>query len=120
MFKDMNSGKKKDSVEDTTAINNAIKTILLTPYGSLPGRPTFGSHIYKAVFEHLDDLVIIMIKRYTSEALDEWEPRIDVNEVHVQRDEEYNRVIIGIDYSIKAQANQLDDYTNHVKIAFRE
>ena len=39
--------------EDVKAINNAIKNILLTNIGSLPGQPEFGSRLNELIFEQI-------------------------------------------------------------------
>ncbi len=93
----------RDPIEIDTnsqAINNSIKNIILTPIGSLPGKPDFGSNINEYVFELLDgtgtsDLVKISIL----DALSKWEPRINVTGVDIKVFPEYNRITSNIYYA---------------------
>lgn len=87
-----------DTVTDAKAINNAIKNILFTPLGSMPGKPTFGSNLHQLLFAPLDHITKNLAKRYTREALRRWEDRIVVTNVDVKDIPEYNRLIISIDY----------------------
>ena len=48
---------------DVGAINNAIKNILFTSVGSLPGKPDFGSRISELVFSQMDYITENMLKR---------------------------------------------------------
>lgn len=83
---------------DENAINNAIRNILLTPVGTLPGKPTFGSRIMEMVFTQIDDLTIKLLKSVIMEALRYWELRINVLDVQVSQEEMYNRIICTIIY----------------------
>lgn len=86
------------TVTDAAAINNAIKNILFTRKGSLPGKPTFGSNIDQIVFSQMDFVTIDILKNFIREALNKWEPRIAVTNVDVKEVPEYNKVIATIDY----------------------
>lgn len=83
---------------DAKAINNAIQNILFTPKGSLPGKPTFGSDLYKIIFAPLDGATEELMKRFIREALRDWEKRIVVTKVEVESVPQYNRLIASIDY----------------------
>ena len=85
-------------VTDAAAINNAIKNILLTPKGSLPGKPTFGSRIHEMIFTQIDHISTEIIKTFIIEALDKWEPRIIVTDVIIEDAPEYNKIIANISY----------------------
>lgn len=88
-------------VTDVSAINNSIKNILLTKKGSVPGKPRFGSDIYKIVFEMMDPITEDMLKQYTLAALREFEPRITINYVKITSIPEYNKIIADINYSYR-------------------
>ena len=88
-------------VTDVTAINNSIRNILTTRRGSVPGKPRFGSEIYKAVFEIIDPITEDMLKQYIFSAIKEYEPRIVLNYVQIKSIPEYNKVIANINYSYR-------------------
>lgn len=91
----------EDSVSDVKAINNSIRNILFTRIGSVPGKPTFGSNLYKVVFNHLDHITENLIITFTKEALAKWEPRITVTDVTVQMVPELNKLIATIFYEYR-------------------
>lgn len=86
---------------DAAAINNAIRNILFTPIGSLPGKPTFGSNLHKVLFSPLDSVTEGIMKRYIKEALKTWEKRIIVYDVVVESVPEYNKLIATIHYEYR-------------------
>ena len=85
--------------EDVKAINNAIRNILLTSIGSLPGQPEFGSRLNELIFEQIDHITIKMLKQLIQEALYKWETRIQVLNIEIQEVPEYNKLIASIDYA---------------------
>ncbi len=89
------------TVTDIKAINNAIRNILFTPMGSLPGKPTFGSNLYKIIFSQLDHISEGLIKRYIKEALRKWETRIDIGIIDIQSSPEFNKIICTIFYTFR-------------------
>jgi hypothetical protein len=86
---------------DEQAINNAIRNILCTQLGTLPGKPTFGSRLHELVFAQMDSLTINMMKTVIKEALDYWEKRITIVNIDVEPEEAYNRMIATITYSYR-------------------
>ena len=97
------------TVTDAKAINNAIRNILFTPRGSLPGKPTFGSRLNEILFEQIDDITINIIKTFIKEALNRWEPRIAVTRVTVKEVPEYNKVIATIEYRYKDKGLDINE-----------
>lgn len=87
------------TVTDAAAINNAIRNILLTQVGTLPGKPTFGSNIKELLFSQLDYITISLLKTQIRDALEKWETRINVVNVEVQESPEYNKIIATIYYA---------------------
>lgn len=57
-------------------INQAIHSILLTRKGERVYRPTFGSNLYKLVFEPNDEFLGQQLKYEVADALRAWERRI--------------------------------------------
>lgn len=86
---------------DADAIRNAIKNILCTDLGSLPGKPEFGSRLKHILFEHADDITIELAKRVITEAISKWEDRIIVTNVEITHEDAYNKFIINISYNYK-------------------
>ena len=76
-FKYNDIGSVAEGVED---INQCIATILNTPKGTDPHRPTFGSNIYKYI-DYPVNIAKANIIRETVDAISMWETRVQVNSV---------------------------------------
>ena len=98
-----------DTETDAAAINHAIKNILFTPKGSLPGKPTFGSDLYKVLFAPLDNVTEVIMSRYIREALREWETRITVSSVNIQAVPEYNKIIATLQYRYRDKGLDINE-----------
>lgn len=100
------------TIIDANAINNAIKNIILTPLGSLPGKPTFGSNLYQIPFNQLDDILQGNIEIYITEALSKWEPRIAIKDITVKSLPEFNKTIVTLEYIFKDRGLVLNERLN--------
>jgi uncharacterized protein len=78
----------------------SIRLILGTSPGERPMRPDFGCSIHEQVFAPADATTAGRIAFEVRNALDRWEPRIDVHAVEVSRDDaEPSLLLIDISYS---------------------
>lgn len=89
---------------DVEAINNAIKNILFTAIGTVPGKPDFGSNLNELVFLPMDASTISMTKRVITESVRKWETRISIDSVNITKVPEYNRLLAEITYHFKDDA----------------
>jgi hypothetical protein len=84
-------------------IREAILLILSTGLGERVMRPTFGSRLNELVFAANNSSTVSLAMHYTREALDTWEPRIEVGEIIVTPGgDDNNRLDIDIHYTIRA------------------
>ena len=87
-------------VED---IEQAIALILGTAPGERPMRPEFGCAVHEVVFDTIDAAIFARIHGAVHEALERWEPRIEVVDLDVeQSDEEPGKLLVGITYRVRA------------------
>jgi phage baseplate assembly protein W len=85
-----------------TDIEQAIQIILGTIPGERIMRPEFGSRIHELVFAPDNASTRRLAAYYVEEALDRWEPRIDIVEVNAGSDPNRPGVLlIEIQYQIK-------------------
>lgn len=83
-------------------LSQAIFIILSTSPGQRVMRPTFGCRLNELVFAPNNAQTAARARRYVTEALGMWEPRIRVIEVNIHPDDDRdNRLIIDIEYEIK-------------------
>jgi phage baseplate assembly protein W len=84
-------------------VEQAIRIILLTDRGERPMLPEFGGGLRKFLFEPNSPSTHRAIERTVRTALIDWEPRIDIDRVEVVSDDEQpNRLLIHVDYLVRA------------------
>lgn len=110
MYKDINFLNK--DVEDTRAINNSIRNILMTRRGSVPGRPRFGSDLYKLLFTQMNGTIKGVAESMIFQALTEFEDRISIININVKSVDEYNKVVCNITYKYKNEFNTVEEKVN--------
>jgi phage baseplate assembly protein W len=84
-------------------IVQAIQLILSTMPGERVMRPEFGCQAWELVYSPIDAQTISMINNYVMEALERWEPRIQVDTVEAYRDPNNDgALLVEIQYIVKA------------------
>lgn len=83
---------------DTTNLEESIRIILGTKLGERVYRPNFGSRLSEMVFEPMNTQTLLLIRLHVQEALEIWEPRIDLIEVITEPDLFTGKVNINILY----------------------
>lgn len=117
MYKDINS--IENYVTDVEAIKNSLKNILLTPKGSLPGRPEFGSNLFKVTFDHINTLTKTVVKNVAMEAIREFDKRIFVKDIIVKQVQEFNKIIIDIFYRYKDTRFTTEEINDSISISIK-
>lgn len=87
--------------EGADAIKNSIRNILLTPRGTVPGKPRFGSDLHKVLFGQLDTLTQTMARKYIISALSEYETRITVTKTSIVDSKEFNKLVVSIEFTYR-------------------
>ena len=83
-------------------IEQAMRIILETAPGERVMRPEFGCRIHDLVFAPHDAATEGLVIHYVEQAIEWWEPRIDVREVDVSADPSHDgALLIEIKYQIK-------------------
>lgn len=90
-------------VSSDVDINQSIQIILGTHPGERVMRPTFGCRVHEMMFEPRDATTMSMIKKYVDEALQLWEPRIQVFAINTESsDGQDGAIFVEIEYQVKA------------------
>jgi phage baseplate assembly protein W len=89
-------------ITGTEEIDASIRMILSTIPGERVMRPEFGCRMWSLIFAPLTAGTLGQIEQYVREALDRWEPRIDVDRVIAVADQESAEVKIELDYRIRS------------------
>ena len=84
-------------------VEQSIRIILGTRPGERVMRPTFGCKAHDLLFEVRDATTASLLKKYVLDALNFWEPRIQVLQVEVLLDDDLDGSLqVEINYEIKA------------------
>jgi uncharacterized protein len=87
-------------VED---IEQAISLILGTAPGERPMRPEFGCAVHEVVFDSIDAAIIGKVHTAVHQALERWEPRIEVVDLEVEQSEQHaGTLLVDITYRVRA------------------
>lgn len=85
---DLNFSKHPITKDVTVKINEyaviaAVKNIILTNFGERRFTPDFGSNILAMLFEPLDDMTALNIKKEVMTSIKNYEPRVKLDYVNV-------------------------------------
>jgi phage baseplate assembly protein W len=83
-------------------IDAAIRMILSTIPGERVMRPDFGCRMWSLIFAPLTAGTLGLIEQYVREALERWEPRIELDKVVAVADQDAAEVKIELDYRLRA------------------
>jgi len=84
-------------------IEQAISLILGTAPGERPMRPEFGCAVHEVVFDSIDAAIIGKVHTAVHQALERWEPRIEVVDLDVEQSEQHaGTLLVDITYRVRA------------------
>lgn len=87
-------------VEGVDLIEDSIKIILSWSLFTRDYEDTFGSRIFEILEEPNDDVLITLARRFTIDALEEWEKRIELETFIIER-QSPEKLLIDLVYRIK-------------------
>ena len=87
-------------VTNIIAIKRAVKNLVQTNYYERPFHPELGCGVRGLLFENFTPLTAIYLKRKISEVLNNYEPRIELTDVAVDDDQDGNRLVVDIYFTI--------------------
>jgi phage baseplate assembly protein W len=99
----MNPGGGIDTVEDDEAIRQSLLMLISTRPGERVMRPEYGCDLSRLVFSPNDDTTAGLAIHFVRQAVERFEPRVEVLRVDASRDpEESTRLVIALDYRVRA------------------
>ena len=88
------------ALKNTNAITRSVRNIIFTYPGEKPFDPEFGSQVSRMLFENIDPLNAIKIKREIRYSIDRYEPRVLLTNVEVTPNYDGNAFDVLIAYNI--------------------
>jgi phage baseplate assembly protein W len=83
-------------VEDVIAIKRAVRNLVQTNFYDRPFHPELGCGVRELLFENFTPMTRIFLQRKIEEVLLNYEPRIDLQNVAVDDDQDNNRLVVDI------------------------
>lgn len=84
-------------------IEQAIRIILETAQGERVMRPDFGSGLHELAFEPLSTTTTALVRHRVEQAIINWEPRVEVQEVRVRPDAAApGKLLVDVRYLVRA------------------
>ena len=87
-------------LKNANAIARSVRNLILTVPGERPFNPILGSQVPNLIFETLDKLTASTIKSEIINTLENFEPRVKLNEVEVIAQRDRNEFDVKIQYYI--------------------
>ncbi len=84
--------------EDAQAIRNSLLNIFLVQQGEVAGKPDFGNPINIMTFDLFNQFEVQTLESTIRNVVSKYEPRVNILRLEIIKAEEFNRLIVQIDY----------------------
>ena len=98
-FERANSGDIK-VMKNFDAIDNSLRNIFETLQGGRRMLPDFALGVYRLLFEPVDSYTAGSIAEFLYDAAEKWEPRIQIEGLHILAQSDNNQYTVTINYKI--------------------
>ena len=82
------------------AVKQSVKNIVLTNFYERPYNPILGGDILKQLFENMDSTTEYQITNNVREALENFEPRAEVDDIKVDAQDDLNELRVSIRFRV--------------------
>jgi len=83
-------------VENVIAVKRAVKNLVQTNFYERPFQPELGCGIRELLFENFTPMTKVFLERKIEEVLINYEPRVNLQSVQVDDDQDRNRLVVDI------------------------
>ena len=87
-------------VEDVVAVKRALKNLVQTNFYERPFQPELGCGIRELLFENFTPMTKVFLERKIEEVIVNYEPRVQLQNVGVDDDQDNNRLVVDIYFYI--------------------
>ena len=88
------------AIQNANAISRSVRNLVFTLPGEKPFQPNVGSNVSRLLFENMDELTADSIKSEIQNTINNYEPRVELNEVIVDPNYDENAFDVVIKYYI--------------------
>jgi len=83
-------------VEDVIAVKRALRNLIQTNFYERPFQPELGCGIRELLFENFTPMTKVFLERKIEEVIVNYEPRVNLQNVAVDDDQDRNRLVVDI------------------------
>ena len=83
-------------VEDVIAVKRALRNLVQTNFYERPFQPELGCGIRELLFENFTPMTKVFLERKIEEVIVNYEPRVNLQNVAVDDDQDKNRLVVDI------------------------
>ena len=87
-------------VENVIAVKRAVKNLVQTNFYERPFQPELGCGIRELLFENFTPMTKVFLERKIEEVLINYEPRVELQSVQVDDDQDNNRLLVSINFYV--------------------
>ena len=88
------------ALKNESAIARSVRNLVLTGQGERPFQPVLGTGVSRLLFENMDKLTASAIRSELRTTIENYEPRVEINEIIVEPDFERNAFDVTLQYFI--------------------
>ena len=88
------------ALKNESAIARSVRNLVLTVRGERPFQPILGTGVSRLLFENMDKLTASAIRSELRTTIENYEPRVEINEILVEPDFEGNAFHVTLQYFI--------------------
>ena len=88
------------ALKNESAIARSVRNLVLTGQGERPFQPVLGTGVSRLLFENMDKLTASAIRSELRTTIENYEPRVEINEIIVEADFERNAFDVTLQYFI--------------------
>ena len=88
------------ALKNESSIARSVRNLVLTGQGERPFQPVLGTGVSRLLFENMDKLTASAIRSELRTTIENYEPRVEINEIIVEADFERNAFDVTLQYFI--------------------
>ena len=88
------------ALKNESAIARSVRNLVLTGQGERPFQPVLGTGVSRLLFDNMDKLTAAAIRSELRTTIENYEPRVEINEILVEPDFEGNAFHVTLQYFI--------------------